>query len=37
MKRPVRPPSGDQDLLSLAEVFACPIVNAEQFMETLEK
>jgi putative PIN family toxin of toxin-antitoxin system len=27
--------TGDQDLLSLAGAFACPIVTAEQFMKTL--
>jgi putative PIN family toxin of toxin-antitoxin system len=27
--------SGDQDLLSLAGQFACPIITAEQFMKTL--
>lgn len=29
--------TGDQDLLSLAGVFACPIMTAEQFMKTLNK
>ncbi len=29
--------TGDQDLLSLAKVFACPILSAEQFMKTLNK
>lgn len=29
--------TGDQDLLTLADVFACPIVTAEQFMRTLRK
>jgi putative PIN family toxin of toxin-antitoxin system len=27
--------SGDQDLLSLADQFKCPIVTAEQFLESL--
>jgi putative PIN family toxin of toxin-antitoxin system len=27
--------TGDQDLLSLAESFACPILSAEQFLKTL--
>ncbi|MDP2829401.1 MAG: putative toxin-antitoxin system toxin component, PIN family [Sulfuricellaceae bacterium] len=26
--------TGDQDLLSLVDVFSCPIVTAEQFMKT---
>jgi len=29
--------SGDQDLLTLADRFDCPIVSAEQFIKTLEK
>ena len=29
--------SGDRDLLSLAGQFVCPIINADQFMKTLEK
>lgn len=29
--------TGDQDLLSLAGVFACPIVTAEQFMKMLNE
>lgn len=29
--------SGDQDLLSLAGQFACPIVTADQFIEMLNK
>ncbi|MBS4096060.1 MAG: putative toxin-antitoxin system toxin component, PIN family [Sulfuricella sp.] len=29
--------SGDQDLLSLAGQFSCPIVTAEQFLETLNQ
>jgi len=29
--------SGDQDLLSLASQFPCPIVTAEQFMNTLNQ
>jgi putative PIN family toxin of toxin-antitoxin system len=28
--------SGDQDLLSLADQFKCPIVTAEQFLESLD-
>lgn len=28
--------SGDQDLLSLADCFDCPIVSADQFIKTLE-
>jgi len=29
--------TGDQDLLSLAGAFACPIVTAEQFIKTLNR
>jgi len=29
--------SGDQDLLSLANRFDCPIVSAEQFLKTLDR
>jgi predicted nucleic acid-binding protein len=29
--------SGDQDLLSLAGVFICPIITADQFINTLDK
>lgn len=29
--------SGDQDLLSLAGQFICPIITADQFMKTLNK
>jgi uncharacterized protein len=29
--------SGDQDLLSLAGQFVCPIITADQFMKTLKK
>lgn len=29
--------SGDQDLLSLAGQFVCPIITAEQFLKTLKK
>jgi putative PIN family toxin of toxin-antitoxin system len=29
--------SGDQDLLILADRFDCPIVSAEQFIQTLDK
>jgi len=29
--------SGNQDLLSLAGQFVCPVVTADQFMKTLEK
>jgi putative PIN family toxin of toxin-antitoxin system len=28
--------TGDQDLLSLADGFACPILNAEQFLQCLK-
>ena len=28
--------SGDQDVLSLAEQFKCPIVTAEQFLKAIE-
>jgi len=29
--------TGDQDLLSLASLFVCPIVTADQFIKTLNK
>ena len=29
--------SGDQDLLSIADKFVCPIITADQFIQTLNK